>query len=110
MGVITQTITRNPLAEYGYTPLTTFWEDFSLADHFGITAITDTYERAFREWKGDYQMMTELVMVLNHKIWQHYQKNEAIALTYNRLWEKLSNWCMDTFTGEQLDYYMTTTD
>ena len=30
----------------GYTPKTTFYEDFSIADAFGISAIKDTYRRA----------------------------------------------------------------
>ena len=31
----------------GYKPRTTFYEDFSIADAFGGTAIRDTYCRAF---------------------------------------------------------------
>lgn len=33
----------------GYEPKTTFWEDFSTADKFGIDAIKETYNRAFNE-------------------------------------------------------------
>ena len=58
----------------GYKPLTTFWSDFSMAEQFGIEAVKDTFKRAFEEWKGDYKFLTELVMVLNHKIWQWYEK------------------------------------
>ena len=29
----------------GYEPITTFWQDFSIADKFGIAAIEDTYRR-----------------------------------------------------------------
>lgn len=53
----------------GYKPITTFWDDFSIADNFGIDAVCDTYNRAFQEWKTDYKYLTELVMVLNWKIW-----------------------------------------
>lgn len=38
----------------GYEMQTTFWQDFSIADKFGISAIEDTYERAFKEWKDNY--------------------------------------------------------
>ena len=58
----------------GYKPLTTFWSDFSTAEQFGIEAVKGTFKRAFEEWKGDYKFLTELVMVLNHKIWQWYEK------------------------------------
>ena len=30
---------------------TTFWEDFSIAERFGLSAIQDTFNRAFKEWK-----------------------------------------------------------
>ena len=32
--------------EYGYEPITTFWDDFSIADVFGASAVKDTYKRA----------------------------------------------------------------
>ena len=31
----------------GYEPMTTFYEDFSIADKFGVEAIKDTYKAAF---------------------------------------------------------------
>ena len=37
----------------GYKPITTFYQDFSIADNFGINAIKDTFKRAFNEWKDD---------------------------------------------------------
>ena len=55
----------------GYTTITTFWQDFSIADKFGIDAIKDTFNRAFNEWKGNYQYLTELVLVLNWKVWEY---------------------------------------
>ena len=54
--------------ETGYKPFTTFWQDFSIADVFGKEAVMDTFQRAFEEWKNNYVFITELVMVLNHKI------------------------------------------
>ena len=30
----------------GYKPQTTFWQDFSIADRFGATAVQDTFNRA----------------------------------------------------------------
>ena len=57
------------MAENNYELLTTFWDDFSIADRFGVSAVRDTFNRAFAEWKEDYQYLTELILVLNHKIW-----------------------------------------
>lgn len=59
------------MQEVGYNLMTTFWEDFSIADKYGIAGVKDTYRRAFNEWKDDYKFFTELTLVLNHKIWQH---------------------------------------
>ena len=42
---------REFMAENGYEVKTTFWEDFSIAERFGLSAIQDTFNRAFKEWK-----------------------------------------------------------
>lgn len=41
------------MKEVGYNLMTTFWEDFSIADKYGIAGVKDTYRRAFNEWKED---------------------------------------------------------
>lgn len=58
---------REFMRENGYELQTTFWEDFSIADRFGLSAIQDTFKRAFEEWKNNYKYLTELILVLNHK-------------------------------------------
>jgi len=94
----------------GYEPKTTFWEDFSVADKGGISAIKDTYKRAFNEWKGDFIYLTELVMVLNHKIWQWCEDNEEIAKVYNDLWQKTDEYALDNLEDDELSYYLQTLD
>ena len=90
---------------------TTFWSDFSIADAFGVDAIKDTYKRAFEEWKNDYRYLTDLVMVLNHKIWEHYEKkNEAYATLYNKLWEETDGYAVENLQGEELRYFYEVTD
>lgn len=102
----------NVEAETGYKPLTTFWQDFSIADTLGIKAIRDTYHRAFSEWKDNYKYLTELVMVLNHKIWQHYDPNKdnPMAELYNKLWEEADTWACANLFGDEADYYYKTLD
>ena len=68
---------REFMKENGYEVKTTFWEDFSIAERFGLSAIQDTFNRAFKEWKEDYEFLTELVLVLNHKIWQYHEKDRS---------------------------------
>lgn len=94
----------------GYKPITTFWDDFSIADKFGVNAVKDTYKRAFNEWKDDYKYLTELVMVLNHKIWQHYEKDEPLAQVYNELWEKADEYACENLKGEEAKYFYNITD
>lgn len=89
---------------------TTFWSDFSIADRFGISAVKDTYKRAFDEWKDNYVYLTELVIVLNHKIGQWYEKNEPLARVYNDLWEKTNSYAWDHLKGEEQTYFFRATD
>lgn len=103
--------TWNIEAMTGYTPKTTFFEDFSVADLFGGSAIKDTYRRARRDAKSmGYEALTELVMVLNWKIWQHYETCEPIARLYDTLWRELHEYAVTHLTGDALTYYYITTD
>ena len=101
-----------PFVQFGYEPKTTFWGDFGVADVVGgVSGIKDTFNRAFKEWKDDKDYGTELAMVLNHKSWEHYGKdNEEFAKLYTELFSKLDAYIMDNWTGEKLSYYLATTD
>lgn len=94
----------------GYTPITTFWDDFSIAERFGEDGVIDTYRRAFNEWHTNYKYLTELVMVLNHKIWQHYERNLQLAELYQRLWEDADAWACNNLSGDELSYFYDVTD
>lgn len=94
----------------GYVPKTTFYTDFSIADGYGELAVRDTFKRAFDSWKDDITYLTELVMVLNWKIFEHYKKNEKLARVYDELWKQADGWCMDNLEGDNLSYYIRTTD
>lgn len=85
---------------------TTFMSDFSIADCFGDKAVTDTFKRAFKEWKNDVVYMAEFVCVLNHKIWEHYGSNDGLARLYDELWRKAHNACIEHFKGDDLSYYI----
>jgi len=100
----------NSEAAIGYTQITTFYEDFSIAEHFGERGIRDTYRRAFKGWKNSYKYLTELVMVLNWKLWRWYGKNNTYATIYNELWEKAKEYAETHLEGEELVYYYRTID
>ncbi len=98
-----------PMAEMiGYTPVTTFWDDFTIAEAFGGNAVRDTFNRAFDEWKGNYKYLTELVMVLNHKIWQH--ADHSLADIYNELWENAYDYGMCNLKDDELQYFLRVLD
>lgn len=113
----------------GYEKKTTFWSDFSIAEVFGkdnvdkgLSAVEDTYNRSFDEWKSNVEYVTELALVLNHKIWywygvwekveDPYLKNYAdkLARLYDKMWRECDGWCCDNLRGKDAEYYYKTTD
>lgn len=90
---------------------TTFASDFTIADRFGCKAVLDTFKRAFSEWKGDYRYLTDLVLVLNHKIWEHWEaKSLALAHTYDDIWRTADAYAYNNLKGEELEYFVRLTD
>ena len=90
---------------------TTFWQDFSIADAFGTHAVRDTFIRAFGEWKDDYLYLTDLVLVLNNKIWQHYNAgNMPLARLYDELWREADAYGCENLKGDELEYFYTVLD
>lgn len=77
---------------------------------FGVDAIRDTYSRAFEEWKENYKYLTELVMILNWKIWEHYESNKTYAEVYDELFHKAQAYAWENLKGEELQYFYSTTD
>ena len=98
------------MQENGYELQTTFWEDFSIADRLGLAAVLDTFNRAFREWKGDYKFLTELTLVLNHKIWQYYENRPDMAELFNNLLEQADQYAKENLKRNGVSYYREGTD
>ncbi len=115
-------------AETGYKSITTFWDDFSIADRFGLSAVQDTFNLAFKEWKHDHKYLTEFVLVLNHKLWWHYEQSQRLlglgdeeskqlaaqhdrrARLYDRLWRQANNYALKHLKGKEMAYFFNTTD
>lgn len=94
--------------ELGYNPITTFWDDFTIAEPFGEAAIKDTAKRAFNEWKHDYKYLTELIMVLNHKAWECKKFSEL----YSNLYYKYDRKAIEYLEKDEeaIHYYFKTLD
>ena len=106
---------NNFFNELGYEPITTFWQDFSIADRFiGVEKdpVGATYKRALAYAKTDYKVFTELVLVLNHKIWAWYQVNDVLAIEYDTLWKMAENEFFKLFEDNEdaCAYYYRVTD
>lgn len=97
-------------SELGYKPITTFWMDFSIAEQYSKAGVIDTFRRAMKEWKHNYKYLTELVMVLNHKIAQHHRTFPELANLYHQLFEQAELYAIENLKGEELQYYYDTTN
>lgn len=96
---------------FDYQFKTTFWTDFSIADVFGVSAIKDTFNRAFEEWRDNYIYITELVLVLNWKLWEHYDKdNMTFAQIYNDFYREAYSYGYEHLEGDELKYFFDTLD
>lgn len=73
-------------------------------------AVTDTFHRAFNEWKDNCVYITELVMVLNHKLAQWYEKNMELAKLYDKYYHAAACYAEDNLKGAKLQYYYRVTD
>lgn len=97
--------------EIGYEMKTTFWGDFTVAELLdGEEGVKDTYKRAFNGWKDDKIYATEMNMVLNWKSWQWAEKNQKLSKLYADLYYKMRDYILDNWKGDDLTYYLQTTD
>ena len=105
----------NPLALYGISdakrfpafysevnaerPDTTFYADFKVAEPYGLKAVKGTYRR-IGATKRDWKEQVELAAVLNHLLWEEYDRHPAAPTElynfytekYYKLMEMFSKW------------------
>ncbi len=108
--------------EYGapsiewYKHCTTFMQDFVIADAFikrEPNAIDDTARRGWEFAKGDIVYATEMVVVLNKRLWMwHERGNQELAYKYHLLWQEYQAKLFETFENddEAMRYYTTVVD
>ena len=95
----------------GYTQRTTFWDDFTIAERFGLSAIKDTYNNAFNSWKTDVVFIVELVLVLNWKmLYMDERHMTEKSVMYYKCWVELSNWCERHLEAGAYEYFINVTD
>lgn len=101
--------------EIGYTPITNILDAMSeIEGDFMIdpTKLPRFCAKITTDFAEDYKVWTELILVLNHKIWQWYSVNPTLGIMYDTMWKCLEADFYDTFEGndEAISYYYRVTD
>lgn len=92
-------------------PTTTFYQDFVIAERFGINAVKDTYNRAFNEWKTNCLYLTEFVVVLNQLCWYHHNNNNnELSDLYSDYYYQARDFALDNLEGEEFQHFWEVTD
>ena len=89
----------------GHEFISTFVDDFLIADRYGIPAIKDTFKRAWDAWHTDPVYCAELVVTLNHAIWRYYKTRPDFAEIYKNIWKEAHNKALSQFKGKDFQTY-----
>lgn len=95
-----------------WRPENLYWQRFSIAEEYGKKEVEQVYKEILSEAKDKYKAMTELVMVLNHKSWQHCENtgNSELCNLYAKLFYKAKDYAENTLKGDELRYLIETID
>ena len=97
----------------GYDSFTTFASDFAIGECYGTNGVTDTFNRATKEWKSDVKYYTELCLALNHASWRWYENEGSgseLAALYSELYYKALDIADKAFSKKDLHYLYATID
>ena len=91
------------------------WNQFDIAEEDGEDTIKDTAKTQFNEYQNNIEALTMLVMVINHKSWDHYQwGNDILAELYADLYYEYYEQAIDYLENENreedLRYFIRTLD
>ena len=96
-----------------YRRRTTFYADLSIAEYYVEANVKDTYNRVMKEWLDNIEYITEFVLCLNWKCWEHHDRdNHGLAVLYHDLYYKAVDEVMEHYKNDQkaLLYYYEITD
>lgn len=93
----------------GYETITSFYLDFSVADELGSESIKSVFDNVFNKCKYDYKYLTELVMVLNWKMYEH-RDGCLLGKVYADLYAIADTYACENLNGAELKYFLRTTD
>lgn len=100
------------MVQSGYQRFTTFSSDLTIAELMeGEKGIKETFNRIVKEWKDDVKYFTEFTMALNIKSWELNERgNEQLTRLYTELYYVARDKALSTFKGDDLSYFIRTTD
>lgn len=95
-----------------WRPKTLYWQRFSIAEKYGKDEIKRVYDEILNESKKDYKLITELVMILNHKSWEHceYINCSAFCELYAQLYRDACEYALNRLEGDELSYFLDVID
>jgi len=95
-----------------YRSITNYFDLYSIADNKNAASVRALFKTNFEEAKQDYVLLTELVMVLNHKLWYWYEKNpeSPMVSTYDKLYNKANEYALTHLNDEEIRYFSSITD
>lgn len=112
-----------------FRPSYTFYSDFGIAEFCEVymhdaKAVIDTYKRVKESWGKSIKAITEVCMVLNHKIWSFHDDVDSsylkcseewrqhFAEVYQSLYDDCTDFIYKTFgnDSEAMSYYYQVTD
>ena len=88
----------------------TFWEEFSIAENYGPDGVREHYDLVFSQWKDNIKFLTELVLVLNLKLFIWFKVDDDLGKMYEDLYVDADAYALSSFEGDDLHYYLHTLD
>ena len=73
-------------APFGVEQEYTFYQDFQIADSFGIKGVRDTYRLVKEGWTDNPQAWGEVSCALNWRLWDLHETRPEVAKVYEELW------------------------
>lgn len=92
-----------------------FWQAFTEAEKDGEATIITIASIMYQRWRDDIEELTDLVMVINHKSWDHYRKGnakyqEVYTELYYKYYEKALDYLEKEGREDDLRYFIRTLD
>ena len=87
-----------------------FYDRFTKAEDGGIESVKECYNTILAEAKQDYQKITELYIVVNHKVWEHNEQNTKLAHLYYDFQKAVYQWVDENLSADEAEYFYSLTD